>query len=60
MISQLTCPVCRKKIKLENSSAMPFCSQRCRNIDLGRWLDEEIGVPVEPGEYREENEEAAS
>ena len=49
MISQLTCPVCRQKVILEETTAMPFCSERCRNIDLGRWLEEEIGVPVEPG-----------
>ena len=27
---------------------MPFCSERCRQIDLGRWLKEEYSVPVEP------------
>ena len=31
---------------------MPFCSERCRNIDLGRWLDEGIGVPFETGDYQ--------
>jgi len=25
---------------------MPFCSDRCRRIDLNRWLKEEISVPV--------------
>ena len=49
MISQLTCPVCRKKIVLEATHALPFCSERCRLVDLGRWLDEEIGFPVESG-----------
>ncbi len=29
---------------------MPFCSLRCKRIDLGRWLDEAYGVPVEPDE----------
>jgi len=29
---------------------MPFCSQRCRLIDLGRWLDERNGMPLEPDE----------
>lgn len=27
---------------------MPFCSERCRQIDLGRWLGEEYGLPLEP------------
>jgi endogenous inhibitor of DNA gyrase (YacG/DUF329 family) len=26
---------------------LPFCSDRCRQIDLGRWLDERHGLPVE-------------
>jgi endogenous inhibitor of DNA gyrase (YacG/DUF329 family) len=25
----------------------PFCSARCRKIDLGRWLDEKYAVPAE-------------
>jgi uncharacterized protein len=35
---------------------MPFCSERCRLLDLGRWLDEDYGLefereePVEPVE----------
>ena len=28
---------------------MPFCSERCRLIDLGRWLDEGYGMAIEPG-----------
>lgn len=26
---------------------MPFCSRRCKLIDLGRWLDEKYGIPYE-------------
>lgn len=29
---------------------MPFCSVRCQQIDLGGWLNEEIGLPIEPDE----------
>lgn len=31
---------------------MPFCSKRCQLIDLGRWMNEEIGLPHEgnPGD----------
>jgi len=29
---------------------MPFCSERCRLIDLGRWLDERNTMPLEPDE----------
>lgn len=24
---------------------MPFCSERCRRIDLNRWLNEDISIP---------------
>jgi endogenous inhibitor of DNA gyrase (YacG/DUF329 family) len=33
--------------ELEQSPAIPFCSDRCRQIDLGRWLRESYGLPVE-------------
>jgi endogenous inhibitor of DNA gyrase (YacG/DUF329 family) len=26
---------------------MPFCSERCRRIDLNRWLTEEISIPLD-------------
>jgi endogenous inhibitor of DNA gyrase (YacG/DUF329 family) len=26
---------------------MPFCGPRCKSIDLGRWLDERYGLPIE-------------
>lgn len=38
------------------SKTMPFCSSRCKLIDLGRWLDERIGIPVK----RQDNEDEES
>jgi uncharacterized protein len=40
------CPICQKPAapRPENPSA-PFCSARCRQVDLGRWLGEEYRVP---------------
>ena len=41
------CPVCRKELKLshgnqsEQAQVFPFCSKRCKLIDLGAWLDAE-------------------
>ena len=40
------CPVCDAAVSLETTSTVPFCSDRCRLIDLGRWLDEGYAVPV--------------
>jgi endogenous inhibitor of DNA gyrase (YacG/DUF329 family) len=59
----LRCPVCRKRFDSGQSTSLPFCSERCRRIDLGRWLGEEYSVPVErddeksDGEYGEEDSE---
>ncbi len=46
-MSVLRCPVCGREFESEQSPALPFCSHRCRLIDLGRWLREEQGLTVE-------------
>jgi uncharacterized protein len=46
-MASLHCSICGKEFQPEQSSALPFCSERCRLIDLGRWLDEGYGMPVE-------------
>lgn len=42
------CPVCDTEFDKATSTALPFCSDRCRLIDLGRWLDEDYGLPSIP------------
>lgn len=42
------CPTCGVPFESEDASAMPFCSERCRLIDLGRWLNEEQRLSTEP------------
>jgi uncharacterized protein len=44
----MRCPVCKREFDLESSPAVPFCSERCRTIDLGRWLGETYHLPVIP------------
>jgi endogenous inhibitor of DNA gyrase (YacG/DUF329 family) len=43
----MRCPICDKHFDPAASKAMPFCSERCRQIDLGRWLREAYSVPIE-------------
>ena len=45
----ITCSSCGRPFRLEQTKVPPFCSERCKMIDLGRWLDEEVGVPHEGG-----------
>jgi endogenous inhibitor of DNA gyrase (YacG/DUF329 family) len=41
------CPICRRPAagRSENP-ALPFCSRRCKQIDLGKWLSEDYRVPT--------------
>ena len=45
-MSDLRCPVCSQPVD-PKSSVMPFCSARCQQIDLGRWLGERYSMPIE-------------
>lgn len=40
------CPICRKKAA--PPPLRPFCSERCRQVDLGRWLSDSYAVPGKP------------
>ncbi len=42
----MRCPICQSEFEPDKSSTQPFCSERCRTIDLGRWLDESYTMPV--------------
>jgi uncharacterized protein len=44
----MRCPICGKEFEPDSSTAKPFCSDRCRSIDLRRWLDESYGMPAIP------------
>jgi uncharacterized protein len=40
----MKCPICGKEVKLDDPE-MPFCSERCRLIDLGNWASEKYVIP---------------
>lgn len=44
----LHCPTCHRSFERNTSSFAPFCSERCKLIDLGMWLDERHRIPGEP------------
>lgn len=41
------CPICGKPVKPDDPE-QPFCSERCRLIDLANWASEKYAVPGEP------------
>ena len=53
----LRCPICRTPVSLDNEDA-PFCSDRCRLLDLGKWAsgDYKISSPILDPDLLEELE----
>lgn len=50
MIRPLACPICQKPVPVAAdgiSTFHPFCSERCRQVDLCRWFDGKYAI-VEP------------
>jgi endogenous inhibitor of DNA gyrase (YacG/DUF329 family) len=59
------CSICQRPVapRTENK-AFPFCSPRCKTIDLGQWVDEKYRLPedadaVAPGNGADQGEERA-
>ena len=53
------CPICRRAVEIDRKANpyAPFCTRRCKTIDLGRWLGEGYSIPVddESGEKGDPN-----
>ncbi|MCK4501917.1 MAG: DNA gyrase inhibitor YacG [Desulfuromonadales bacterium] len=43
-ILEVKCPRCGKKSIWSDNPSRPFCSEKCRIIDLGSWASEEYSV----------------
>ena len=49
MSTTVPCPTCGTPVVWTSESRYrPFCSKRCRLIDLGEWLDEDNRIPADP------------
>jgi endogenous inhibitor of DNA gyrase (YacG/DUF329 family) len=52
----MRCPVCKRQVDLSRANRFrPFCSERCRLTDLGRWAQEGYRVAGEPQSNSESN-----
>ena len=48
MTTQVTCPTCKQVIEWSmDNKWRPFCSERCKLIDLGAWASEQHAIPGE-------------
>lgn len=44
---KVKCPTCRKEsLYSKDNPFRPFCSERCRLIDLGQWASESFKIPI--------------
>ncbi|MGA8437014.1 MAG: DNA gyrase inhibitor YacG [Candidatus Sulfotelmatobacter sp.] len=50
---KLRCPICKKVVKSDNPE-FPFCSDRCRTVDLGKWASGAYVIPSPVTEAEEE------
>ncbi|MBA3512765.1 MAG: DNA gyrase inhibitor YacG [Pyrinomonadaceae bacterium] len=44
----MKCITCGKPTARKDNPFRPFCSERCKMVDLGRWVTEEYRVPGKP------------
>jgi uncharacterized protein len=60
------CPICRKPVDSQTHADFPFCSERCRLLDLGNWASEKYkisepvmdeSIPEAPERNAEENDD---
>jgi uncharacterized protein len=53
----MKCPICKKEVSPDDAF-FPFCSERCKIIDLGNWASEKyvISTPVQPEDLENEGE----
>lgn len=53
------CPSCKKEVVYRTDNPFrPFCSKRCRLIDLGAWLEEGYSIPAGEGDVQEEDDKS--
>jgi uncharacterized protein len=52
----MKCPICKKPVE-PDSAFNPFCSERCKIIDLGNWASEKyvISTPVQADEAEDDD-----
>jgi endogenous inhibitor of DNA gyrase (YacG/DUF329 family) len=52
----MKCPICKKEVT-PSGDFFPFCSERCKIIDLGNWASEKyvVSTPIQPEESADES-----
>ncbi len=51
------CPSCQREVEFDlKDPRFPFCSERCRAVDLGKWLNEEYRIVVSSADEDEDGD----
>jgi uncharacterized protein len=55
---KLKCPICKQPVESDTNPEFPFCSERCREHDLGNWAAEKykVAMPIMDESEPEETE----
>jgi endogenous inhibitor of DNA gyrase (YacG/DUF329 family) len=51
------CPTCNRQVEWQDNPYRPFCSERCKLVDFGKWIDEEYRVPEKPATAEHDGDE---
>jgi endogenous inhibitor of DNA gyrase (YacG/DUF329 family) len=54
---KIICPICKKQTKWDDNPFRPFCSERCRLIDLGKWASEDYRIAGENKDISDEDKD---
>ena len=58
MVAVVECPTCGAKVEwTEASKYRPFCSERCKQIDLGAWAEEKCKIAGRPPDEEQDPDE---
>lgn len=55
---KIRCPICKKVTTWEENPNRPFCSERCKLIDLGKWASDEYSIEGKEEAKGEKDEDA--
>jgi hypothetical protein len=48
----MKCPICNRPVRLEDKES-PFCSERCRDVDLGNWAAEKYVISTSASPFED-------
>ncbi len=60
MPATVPCPTCKKEALWDGNNFRPFCSERCKLIDLGEWATGKYGIPTHEIDSSKEDAESAN